>query len=55
MDTSAFKKKADSIINNSGVLNMGGRLEVKNSVAGANPHIQIQTPVPAGTAQQNGG
>ncbi|SEG52409.1 hypothetical protein SAMN04489712_10629 [Thermomonospora echinospora] len=53
VDTSAFKKKADSIINNSGVLNMGGRMEIHHSVAGAN--AQVQMPAHAGTSQQSGG
>ena len=55
VDTSDFKKNAENIINNNGVLNMGGRLEMHQSVVGANAQIQFHAPAYAGAAQQNEG
>lgn len=42
IDTSAFKKKATNIIN-TGVLNMGGRTEIKQSAVGANAQVRTDT------------
>ncbi|MCP2343144.1 hypothetical protein [Actinomadura rupiterrae] len=55
VDTSAFKRKAANIINNSGVLNMGGRLEMKNSAVGSGAKVQIQVQAQAGAQPQGGG
>jgi urease accessory protein UreH len=55
VDTSAFKEKAASIINNSGVLNMGGRLEMSNAAVGKNSQVQIQMQAQANATAQSGG
>ncbi|MFC4584795.1 hypothetical protein [Sphaerisporangium corydalis] len=45
LDTSAFKKRATSIVN-TGVLNMGGRTEIKQSAIGANAQVRADTREP---------
>ncbi|GAA2597919.1 hypothetical protein SMC26_04930 [Actinomadura fulvescens] len=57
IDTSTFKKKASNIINNSGVLNMGGRLEMSQTSvgAGAQTQIQVQAQAKAGGTDKGDG
>jgi hypothetical protein len=55
VDTSTFKKKANNIINNNGVLNMGGRLEMSHSAVGPGSQVQIQVQAQAGASEQVGG
>ncbi|MEV0974492.1 hypothetical protein [Microtetraspora glauca] len=45
VDTSAFKKRAASIIN-TGVLNMGGKTEIKQSAIGANAQVRADAREP---------
>ncbi|WP_242910796.1 hypothetical protein [Actinomadura terrae] len=54
VDTTAFKRMASNIINNSGVLNMGGRLEMKNSAVGSGSRVQVQMQAQTGASQQGG-
>ncbi|WP_432933032.1 hypothetical protein ACQPZZ_16705 [Microbispora sp. CA-135349] len=52
IDTSAFKKKALSIIN-TGVLNMGGRTEINQSAVGTNSQVRADVrDDPGGASQQ---
>ncbi|MFD0688601.1 hypothetical protein [Actinomadura fibrosa] len=54
VDTAAFKRKAANIINNSGVLNMGGRLEMKNSAVGTGSTVIKMQPQADAYPQQGG-
>ncbi|GAA2096203.1 hypothetical protein [Actinomadura alba] len=51
VDTSVFKEKATNIINNSGVLNMGGRLEMSHTAVGPGSQVQIAVQPQAGATQ----
>ncbi len=51
VDTSAFEEQATNIINNSGLLNMGGTTEVNQAAVGANAEFTQTT---AGAAGQQG-
>lgn len=51
VDTSAFEEQATNIINNSGLLNMGGTTEVNQAAVGANAQLNQAT---AGAAVQQG-
>ncbi|MBB6345204.1 hypothetical protein FHU36_001713 [Nonomuraea muscovyensis] len=52
IDTSAFKKRATSIIN-MGVLNMGGKTEIKQSAVGANAQVRTDSREPDRGAEQS--
>jgi hypothetical protein len=45
VDTSAFKKRADSIVN-TGVLNMGGKVDMSHSAIGANAQVRADSREP---------
>ncbi|AWS41684.1 hypothetical protein DKM19_10305 [Streptosporangium sp. 'caverna'] len=52
LDTSAFKKKATSIIN-TGVLNMGGRTEIKQSAIGTGAQVRADAREPDKNPEQS--
>ncbi|WP_329429382.1 hypothetical protein OG339_11835 [Streptosporangium sp. NBC_01495] len=52
LDTSAFKKRATGIINN-GVLNMGGKTEIKQSAIGTNAQVRADTREPDKNTEQS--
>ncbi|WP_329083881.1 hypothetical protein [Streptosporangium sp. NBC_01469] len=52
LDTSTFKKRATSIIN-TGVLNMGGRTEIKQSAIGPNSQVRADTREPDKNTEQS--
>ncbi|MFI7630118.1 hypothetical protein [Microbispora rosea] len=52
LDTSAFKKKADSIIN-TGVLNMGGKTEIKQSAIGTKAQVRPDAREPDKNTEQS--
>lgn len=52
VDTSAFKKRATNIIN-MGVLNMGGKTEIKQSAVGSNAQVRADSREPDRGAEQS--
>ncbi|MEU7835075.1 hypothetical protein [Nonomuraea sp. NPDC049129] len=52
IDTSAFKRRAIGIIN-SGVLNMGGKVEMKQSAVGVNARVRADSREPDKNAEQS--